>query len=251
MPPDITVIEQDSPLIDIPAPPSGINATLRAAWAIFRKDIACELRTRYAINTLLLFAVSATTAVSLGVGFLGLRRTEEALLIQSALLWVALLFAALNGLSRSFVYEEEARTMAALRLSASPAAVFLGKFCFNLTLVMALNIVTSLLFIILLRVKVGSPLAFSAMLIAGGLALTSATTIIAAIIARASFKGALFAVLAFPLLVAPLIVAIQGTAQTLENVAIDVVFGPIRFLLAYVAVTFTASLMLFPFVWEA
>lgn len=229
----------------------GTIATLRAAWAIFRKDIACELRTRYAINTLLLFAVSAATAVSLGVGFLGLRRTEEALLIQSALLWVAILFAALNGLSRSFVYEEETRTLTALRLAASPTAVFLGKFCFNLTLVLILDLVTSLLFIVLLRVQVGSPLAFSAMLATGGLALTSATTIIAAIIARASFKNALFAVLAFPLLVAPLIVAIQGTAQTLENVAFDVVLGPIRFLLAYVVVTFTASLILFPFVWES
>ncbi|WP_298820105.1 heme exporter protein CcmB [Chloroflexus sp.] len=248
----MNAIEQESTSLELPAPPpSGISATLRAAWAIFRKDIACELRTRYAINTLLLFAISAATAVSLGVGFLGLRRTEEALLIQSALLWIALLFAALNGLSRSFVYEEEARTLAALRLSASPTAVFLGKFCFNLTLVLALDLVTSVLFIILLRVQVGSPLAFSAMLISGGLALTSATTIIAAIIARASFKGALFAVLAFPLLVAPLIVAIQGTAQSLENVAIEAVFGPIRFLLAYVTVTFTASLILFPFVWEA
>lgn len=245
-------MEHETSIIDIPAPPpNGIGVTLRAAWAIFRKDLACELRTRYAINTLLLFAISATTAVSLGVGFLGLRRTEEALLIQSALLWVALLFAALNGLSRSFVYEEEARTLAALRLSASPTAVFLGKFCFNLTLILVLALVTSLLFIVLLRVKVGSPLAFSAILATGGLALTSATTIIAAIIARASFKGALFAVLAFPLLVAPLIIAIQGTAQSLENVAVDVVFGPIQFLLAYVVVTFIASLILFPFVWEA
>ncbi len=246
-------IDREQPTVTaLPAPPaSGIGATLRAAWAIFRKDVACELRTRYAINTLILFAVSAATAVSLGVGFLGLRRTEEALLIQSALLWIALLFAALNGLSRSFVYEEEARTLAALRLSASPTAVFLGKFWFNLALVFALGLITSLLFIVLIRVRVGSPLAFTAMLAAGGLALTSATTIIAAIIARASFKGALFAVLAFPLLVAPLIVAIQGTAQSLENVAIEVVFGPLRFLLAYVVVTFTASLMLFPAVWES
>ncbi len=245
-------IDIDSPDTDIPAiPANGIVATFRAAWAIFRKDIACELRTRYAINTLLLFAVSATTAISLGVGFLGLRRTQEALLIQSALLWIALLFAALNGLSRSFVYEEETRTLTALRLTASPTAVFLGKFCFNLMLVLTLNLVTSLLFIVLLRVRVGSPFAFGAMLAMGGLALTSATTIIAAIISRASFKGALFAVLAFPLLVAPLIVAIQGTAQTLENVTFDVVFGSLRFLFAYVVATFTASLLLFPFVWES
>lgn len=231
------------------APAAG--AILHAAWAVFVKDLRTELRTRYAINALVLFAACTAVAVSIGVGFIGLRRTEEALLIQATLLWIALLFAALNGLARGFVHEEEARTMAALRLAAPPLAVYLGKFVLNLVLLALLGAITSVLFIVLVRVQVGSPLAFVLILAAGGVSLASATTILAAIISKASFKSALFAVLAFPLLVPPLIIAIQGTAVALDNAGLGPALGALQFLGAYAVATFVASLMLFRFVWEA
>lgn len=224
---------------------------LAAAWAVFVKDMRSELRTRYALNAMVLFAACTAVMVSVGTTFIGLRRTEEALQIQASLLWVSLLFAAITGLSRGFVHEEEARTLAALRLAAPPLAVFLGKFLFNLALLALLGVVTAALFIVFVRVEVGSPLAFGLLLAAGGLCLSSATTILAAVIARASFKGALFAVLAFPLLVAPLIIAIQGTALALDDGGLALVAGHLQFLVAYAVATFTASLLLFPFVWEA
>ena len=229
---------------------TSIRDTLAAAWAVFVKDLRTELRTRYAINAMVLFAACTAVMVSLGTTFIGLRRTEEFLLIQSSLLWIAFLFAAITGLSRGFVQEEEARTMAALRLAAPPVAVYLGKFLLNLVLLALLGTISSVLFIVLVRVQVGSPLAFMLMLASGSLCLASATTILAAIISKAGFKSALFAVLAFPLLVPPLIVAIQGTAVTLDNGGLGVALGALQFLGAYSVATFVASLMLFRFVWE-
>jgi heme exporter protein B len=108
-----------------------------------------------------------------------------------------------------------------------------------------------MLFIVLVRVEVGSPLAFALVLAAGGLCLAAATTMLAAIIAQASFKSALFAVLAFPLLVPPLIVAIQGTALTLDSGGLALALPAISTLLSYAVAMFVASLMLFRFVWEA
>lgn len=228
-----------------------LRTILVAAWAVFVKDLRTELRTRYALNAMVLFAACTAVMVSIGTTFIGLRRSEEALLIQASLLWVALLFAAITGLSRGFVHEEETRTLAALRLAAPPVAVYLGKFLLNLALLAVLGLITSVLFIVLVRVQVGSPLAFLLMIAAGSLCLAAATTILAAIIARASFKSALFAVLAFPLLIPPLIIAIQGTAVSLDNAGLDPVRGALQFLVAYSVATFVASLMLFRFVWEA
>ncbi|MFV9504266.1 MAG: heme exporter protein CcmB [Oscillochloridaceae bacterium umkhey_bin13] len=229
----------------------GYRDLLAAAWAVFVKDLRTELRTRYALNAMVLFAACTAVMVSVGTTFIGLRRTDEALLIQASLLWVALLFAAISGLSRSFVHEEETRTMAALRLAAPPIAVYLGKFLFNLALLVLLSAITSVLFIVFVRVQVGSPLAFVLLLAAGGLGLASATTILAAIIARANFKSALFAVLAFPLLVPQLVIAIQGTAAALDNGGMALALPAIQFLLAYSVATFVSSLFLFRFVWEA
>jgi heme exporter protein B len=230
---------------------SGGSDLLRASWAVFKKDLRSELRTRYALNAVLLFAVSTVVALSLGMGPLTASRNPDLPLIQAALLWVAVLFAAFTGLARAFVQEEEARTAAALRLAARPAAVYLGKLLFNLALLLLLVLITTLLFVVLLRVRVGDPLALAALLLAGSLGLVAATTLIAAIIARASVRGALFAVLSFPLLTPLLVTAIRGTANALEGRGWDAAAAPLQVLLAYALALFVASLFLFGSVWEA
>ncbi len=224
---------------------------LHAAWAVFRKDLQSELRTRYALNALLLFAASTAVAVSFAVPLLGTRRDPDALTIQGALLWVALLFAALNGLSRSFVQEEERRTALALRLAAPPLGVYLGKLLFNLVLLAALDVVTTVLFLAFLQVQVGNVGLFVAVIALGSTSLATATTLVAAIIAQANFKGGLFAVLAFPLVVPLLVVNIRATTLALGEGTWAQGLPLLQFLAAYAVATFVASLMLFRAVWEA
>ena len=223
----------------------------RATVAVLRKDLRAELRTRYALNALLLFAVSTVIAISLGVGPVAPRANSDLPLIQAALLWVALLFAAFTGLARAFVQEEENRTALALRLSAPPLAVFLGKLLFNLLLLLLLDLLTAPLFVAMLRVQVGNAGLFVAFLLAGSLALVAATTLIAAIIARASVKGALFAVLSFPILIPPLAVAIRGTALAFQGETWIGGLAPLQVLIAFTLALFVASLFLFKSVWEA
>jgi len=143
------------------------------------------------------------------------------------------------------------RTAAALRLSARPTAVFLGKLLFNLALLLILVGLTTVLFIIMLRVQVGNPGLLAALLLAGSMGLVAATTLIAAIIARASVKGALFAVLSFPLLVPLLTVAIQGSANALAGRGWESGIGSLQVLAGYTIALFTASLFLFNTVWES
>ncbi len=228
-----------------------MTALFAAAWAVFAKDLQSELRTRYALNALLLFAASTAVAVSFAVPLLGVQRDQQSLVVQAALLWIALLFAALNGLSRSCVQEEDRRTSLALRLAAPPLAVYLGKFLFNLVLLAALDLVTTLLFLIFLQVEIGNVALFVAALALGSLSLATATTLLAAIIAQASFKGGLFAVLAFPLIVPLLVVSIRATTLAIGGSAWSQGAPLLQFLLAYALATFVASLMLFRFVWES
>jgi heme exporter protein B len=226
------------------------RALAQAVWAVFLKDLRSELRTRYALNAVLLFAVSTVVAISLGMGPIAPARNADLRMIQSALLWVAILFAAFTGLARSFVQEEDARTAAALRLAAPPLAVYLGKLLFNLALLAALTTLTALLSIGMLRMRVGNPGLLAAILAAGSVGLVCATTLIAAIISRASVKGALFAVLAFPLLVPLLVVAIRGTELALAGLGWDRGALPLQVILGYTIALLTASLFLFGSVWE-
>ena len=121
------------------------SSSAGAVWAILRKECRSEWRTRYGLNSALLFAVTTLTAVSFVVGRIG-DRTD----ILAALLWVVLMFAALASLSHTFVREVEGHTMTLLRLVASSTAIALGKLLFNLLFLAVLEAVTVPLFLVLM-----------------------------------------------------------------------------------------------------
>ena len=71
--------------------------------AIFLKEWRCELRTRYALNTLALFSFTTLLVVSMALGGpVGLN--EDARPFLPVLLWIIVLFAATAGLPRTFVH---------------------------------------------------------------------------------------------------------------------------------------------------
>jgi len=227
------------------------SALWPATWAVARKDIQIELRTRYALNAMLLFAVTTAVMVSFRLGPLGVSRDERAVSTLAVLLWVAIFFAAMNGLSRTFVREEETRTVALLRLSTPPLAVYLGKLLVNLGLLALLETLVTLLFVALMNVRIGQPGLFAATLTLGGFGLAGATTIIAALVAKADGRSALFAVLAFPLLLPLLIIAVETTEIAMAGGGWSNAAGGLRVLAAYSLAQTVASLLLFERVWEA
>lgn len=217
----------------------------REAAAVFAKEWRSELRTRYALNTLALFAVNTLVVVSASLGPLGAAgRSAEALPV---LLWLILLFAAAAGLPRSFVHEEETQTATALRLAATPSALFCGKLAYALTLLAALETLVAPLFVAVMNLEVARPGLLVATLAAGGFGLAAGSTLVAAIIAQARGQGTLFAVLSFPVLLPLLLLAVELTRGAFAGSPPGVAL--IQLLLYDGAVT-TAGLMLFPVVWN-
>ncbi len=213
--------------------------------AVFRKDLTCEFRTRYAINAILLFAVTTLFAVSFSIGGVGLSPS-----VQASLLWLIIYFSALSGLSRSFVREEESHTASALRLSAAPGAVFGGKLIFNIVLLFMLELVIIPLFVGMMNLQVNGWPLFLAIMVSGSAGLAVASTVVAAVVSRANAKGALFAVLSFPILLPLLIVAISGTKAALSGAGFASGADDLKLLISYTGIMFVVSLILFRFVWE-
>ncbi|MBK9968911.1 MAG: heme exporter protein CcmB [Holophagales bacterium] len=191
---------------------------LAASRAVFVKDLRTEWRTRVALNALLLFAFSVLILVGYAVGPTRLS-IEDRPIVNSVLLWIVLFFSAMTGLSRAFVNEEETGTALALRLSAPPAAVFLGKLLSNLALLGVVMAFVVPLFLGLMSFGIAAPGLFLAILVLGAVGLASASTFIAAIVAKTAAKGALFAVLATPLLLPPLVAAVPGRAWRRRSVS--------------------------------
>ncbi len=220
---------------------------LAESLAVASKDLRTEFRTRVAMNSLGLFALTVLAAVSYTVGPYRITAEDRPFLL-AVLLWIVIFFAALAGLDRSFVKEEESHTAPLLRLAASPLAVWLGKLVFNLLLIYMLMAILVPLFCILMGYKILMVGQFVLILFLGGYTLAVITTIIAAIIARAMTRGALFSVLSLPLLLPLLIFLIQGTAAVADG-SVETVSNTVRAVLSMGGIMTIVSAGLFPVVW--
>jgi heme exporter protein B len=216
------------------------------AWAVFEKDLRLELRSRYAANMLLMFVLSSLLLVSFAIS-----QESISTRMQSALLWIVILFSAAIGLGRSFVAEEERGTVLILQLSVPGSQVFAGKLVFNFFLLLCVNVIAVLVFAFLLNLSIDDVALLAVALLLGSLGLAGATTMLAAIIARTSNSGPLLPVLLFPLLV-PLLLSVVGASENAltGGAGWSASTGDLSTLAAFAGVVITASVLLFDFVWQ-
>jgi heme exporter protein B len=104
----------------------------RDVAALARKDLLLELRARETLPAMLLFVVA--TLVTFRFALPGGGTERESI----GLLWVALLFTALLGLTRAFVPEREQHVLDGLVLAPiDRSAIWLGKFTATLAFLVA------------------------------------------------------------------------------------------------------------------
>lgn len=218
---------------------------IRRSFYIFQKDVKQEFKTRFAINAIILFAVVTLVAISFSVGVFSISFE-----IKSALLWIILFFSSMTALSHIFIREEETHTAETLKLISDPINVYIGKLMFNFLLLLILEIILIPLFYVLMDFHVENIRIFLTIVFLGSIGLSAGATMIAAIISKASTKGALFAILSFPIMLPVIIAGINGTKIAVSNNGFDSAMGEIQMLFAYSVVVITASILLFDFVWN-
>jgi len=196
-------------------------------------------------NTVIMLDLVTLTVISFAFG--ALQPSRE---IMAAIFWVILFFAAMSGLAQAFIKEEEAGTALILKLSCDGTIIFFGKFIFNLLMLVVLSILIVPLFIVLLNTTVGNWSIFIMGLLLGIIGLSGSTTIIAAIVSKASIKGALFTVLSFPVLMPLLVAVIEITKTAFIGGRFGDISAPLQLLVAFDVVMITLSVMLFEFVWR-
>jgi len=204
---------------------------------VFRKDVASELRARYALAATAVFALSTLAVVNFALGPMG-GRTD----VLAAFLWTVLLFSASAGLAQAFVREVERKTWLTLRLVAAPSSILLGKYLVNLALLLATEALVVPVFLSLFGVSVRSVPGFLAVLLLATVGIAGAITLVAALLAQARTHGALVVALVFPLVVPGLMAAVSGTRAALS--VPDVAPVELRVLAAYAGIVLAMGIVL-------
>jgi heme exporter protein B len=178
-----------------------VNRSIAVAYAVARKDLTSEWRTRELVPALGQFVVLALVIANFGFQI----DSRNANVIAPGVLWLALVFAGLVAFGRAFAAEREQASLEAMLLTpASAAAIFAGKAIAAALLLIACEAVLlpalSLLF--------GTP--FNAELVAAVLIATIGMAalgcLFAAIVARVRSREVLLPLLTLPLWI-PFIVA--------------------------------------------
>lgn len=215
-------------------------------YALIEKDVRSEVRTRYALNALLMFIVTAVSTI-----LFALRSDNPSAELLSGVYWVVIFFTAMSGLSRIFVSEEERGTVMVLQLIASPSVVYFGKLLFNsaLTLLMT-TAVTGLYVVVFPGFVIKSYELMFLTVFLGSLGFAASATIIAAIIAKAGARGTLYPVLSFPVLIPLLMTVMNATSRALAGEPFVNGIGELQVLVGYLLVMVGGSYLLFEFVWK-
>jgi heme exporter protein B len=210
------------------------------------KDMKSELRTRYALNALVMFVVITLSMILFSFG-----NETAPQFVLSGVLWIIIFFAAMSGLSRTFVSEEERGTVLTLQLLTGSSSVFYGKLLLNILLSCTINTLTVALYLLFINNFIIQTWSiFFLIMVLGSLGLAAGSTIVAAIVAKANTKGTLYPVLAFPILLPLLIAVISGTQMAVEGESFESAGGLLQFLLSYIAVFTVLPYLLFDFIWK-
>lgn len=181
----------------------------RAVFAIIRKDLRAELRSKELVSTMVLFTLLSVLIFSFA---LELDRTARQELVNG-ILWVTLVFASILGLNRSLATERELGGMDAMMIAPIPRmAIYIGKMVGNFLFVLVVGLVLLPIMTILYNTSLFHlPLLITTML--GTFGLSAIGTLLAAMTAQTRSRETLLPIAMLPVVI-PLLLVVIAAAST-------------------------------------
>ncbi|MEW6184005.1 MAG: heme exporter protein CcmB [Bacillota bacterium] len=220
----------------------------RQIFAIIRKDIIAELRTKEMVVSMLLFILLIMVAFRSAFGELG-DITEFA----GGLLWIAFLFTSLLGLNRSFVHEKDEGCLEGLLLSpVDRPNIFLGKMIGNLIFLSIVELLAIPLYITLFNLSIkGSVPLFIAAVLLSDVGICAIGTLLSTISINTKLRDMLLPLIFLPVSSPLLIAAVVATNKIMSGATgpeFEPALDAIKLLAAYDIIFLLLAYALYDFV---
>ena len=207
-----------------------MGTILAQRWAVARKDLLLELRSRERVLSMATFAVLVAVVFSFA-----LDPSVRARDIAGAMIWVTVLFAGTLGMGRAFALEREADALTGLRVSPLDAgALFLGKWLANLVVVLAVEAIIFPVYGLFFSLPYGRSLpGLAAVVVLATLGFIALGTLFGAIAAHTRLGETLVPILMLPLLIPVVIFAASATQRLLVGRPVSEIASQLRMLAAF------------------
>lgn len=218
----------------------------QAVFAIVRKDLSAEFRSRELLSAMLVFALLVILIFNFALE-LDIKVRES---VTAGVLWVTFAFAGTLGLNRSMAVEKDRGCLDGLLLApVDRSALYLGKALSNLIFMLIVEAVTLPVYSLLYNVNLFQP-ALLLVILLGSIGYIAVGTLLAAMAIQTRTRDVMLPILLFPIVLPVLLAAVKASAGLLNGADFAEVSAPFNLLVVYDLVFIAVSLMLFEYVVE-
>jgi len=219
---------------------------MRKVLAIVAKDVASELRTREALSSMFVFALLVIVIFNFAFEL----RVDNKGAVAPGVLWVAIVFAGMLGLNRSFITEKDRGCLEGLLLCpVDRSAIFAGKMVGNLLFMGAVEALLLPVFAAFFDLPVFTPRLLLIVAL-GTLGFAAVGTLFAAVAVHTRTREVMLPVLLLPVAVPVLVAAVKATGDALASPP-TLMEGPwLGILVAFDVIFMTAAMLTFEYVFQ-
>ncbi len=215
---------------------------LKRVLSLLYKDLSIDFRQKHIVSGILLFL--CTTVFIVYKAFAELRPET-----WNVLFWILFLFVSLNGILKSFVQENSQRNLYYYSIFDA-SHVIISKLIYNFLFSVILAFVLFILMSFLTVNPIKDMPLFVMILLSAVYGVSTVFTFVSALSSVESQGGTLMAILAFPIVLPILLLALKISAQALGILNDTTVNIDFTYLWAINGMMTGASLILFPLLWK-
>jgi heme exporter protein B len=216
--------------------------SFRLIYTLIKKDVLLEFRQQYSFYAVLLYVASTIFVLYLAMG-------QPENVVWNGLFWMMQLFICVNAVAKTFLQEGKGRQLYFYSL-CSPVHFMIARMVFNAGLMLLMNLISLLLFTLLLGQPLSHILVFIGISCFGACSISLVFSFLAAIAARAQQNAALMAILGFPLIIPQLMLLMRLSSLAFADVFQSGLVSIVLLLACFDLMVVLLSVILFPFLWK-
>ena len=217
-------------------------------WAVFRKDLLIELRTKDSLNAMLFFGI--VVLVIFNFALESVRETIRAAV--PGVLWVSFAFAGTLGLNRMYAAEKENSCLQGLlMLPIDRGVIYIGKTLAATVFMLVSEVVIFVFGLVFFNLSVWREIPWLALVfVLGTLGFTAVGSLLSAVSVNTRMREVLLPLILFPVILPILVNAVEATNIILNTLDYRALKLPLTIMAVFTLVFGTVSYLLFEFVLE-
>ncbi len=226
-----------------PAKPS----FLQAVYAVVRKDLTAEFRSRELLSAMLVFSLLVIIIFNFALE-LDIKTRET---VTSGVLWATFAFAGTLGLNRSMSTEKDRGCMDGLLLApVDRSAIYFGKALSNLAFMLIVEVIVLPMYAVLYNETRIFHFSFLGVVLLGSIGYAAVGTLLATMSVQTRTRDIMLPILLFPVTIPMLLAAVKASGGILNGAEWSEILVPLNLLIVYDVVFAALAFMFFDSVVE-